>query len=299
MKVLVTGREGQIARSLTRSAATRSDIELIALGRPDLDLAQPDTVMRTISRINPDVVISAAAYTAVDNAEVESDIAYRVNAIGAEAVSRAAAACGAPIIHWSTDYVFDGALERSYTEEDATNPRNVYGKTKLEGELRVASENNMHVILRTSSVYSPYGTNFVKTMLNIAETKDQVSVVSDQWVNPSSAFDLADGALRVVNSICSRAGFSSYGIFHLVGTNGTNWSSFANKIFSESQKYNGPSAKVVPITSNEYPTKAKRPANSRLDTEKFTSVFGWTMPHWESSLQSVVRSILKGSGDGS
>ncbi|KAB2723441.1 dTDP-4-dehydrorhamnose reductase [Ochrobactrum sp. MH181795] len=293
MRVLVTGREGQIARSLRSKAAARSDMELITLGRPDIDLLQPDTVMNAITRINPDIVISAAAYTAVDKAEVESDIAYQVNTIGAGAVSRAAAACGAPIVHWSTDYVFDGASAYPYTEKDEKNPCNVYGKTKMEGESLVAEYNESHIILRTSSVYSPYGTNFVKTMLNIAQTREQISVVSDQWVNPSSAFDLADGALRVVDVIRSMADFSNFGVFHLVGAGDTNWSNFARQVFFESRKYGGPSAEITPISSNEYPTKAKRPSNSRLNTEKFTSVFKWTMPHWESSLQSVVKDILE------
>ncbi|MCB4918484.1 dTDP-4-dehydrorhamnose reductase [Brucella intermedia] len=297
MKVLVTGREGQIARCLKRKAATRPDIELIAIGRPDLDLAQPDTVMKAIAWANPDIVISAAAYTGVDKAEVESDVAYRVNAIGAGAVSRAAAVCDAPVIHWSTDYVFDGDSENPYTEEDLTNPCNVYGKTKLEGELLVSSSNKKHIILRTSSVYSPFGTNFVKTMLNIAETRGEVSVVSDQWVNPSSADDLAEGAFHIVDSLCSKTDFSNFGVFHLVGAGATNWSNFARSIFSESRKYNGPHAEVIPIKSDEYPTKAKRPFNSRLNTEKFASVFGWTMPHWDASLQPVVKSIIKGPAE--
>ncbi|MEJ5086251.1 MULTISPECIES: dTDP-4-dehydrorhamnose reductase [Brucella] len=293
MKVLVTGRDGQIVRSLMQKAAVRTDIELIAVGRPELDLEQPDTVRRAIASINPDLVISAAAYTAVDKAESESEIAYKINTIGAGAVAEAAAAFGAPIIHWSTDYVFAGDTMRPYSEADTPSPCNVYGQSKLDGERMVAGAHAQHIILRTSSVYSPYGSNFVKTMLRLAETRDQISVVSDQWVNPSSATDLAEATFKIIDVFLSNNYFSNYGLYHLVGSDKTNWSGFARKIFSESAKFGGPSPEVVDIVTSEYLTAARRPYNSTLNSEKFVSVFGWRMPAWELSLRSVISDLLK------
>jgi dTDP-4-dehydrorhamnose reductase len=293
MKVLVTGRDGQIVRSLMQKAAVRTDIELIAVGRPELDLEQPDMVRRAIASINPDIVISAAAYTAVDKAESESEIAYKINTIGAGAVAEAAAASGAPIIHWSTDYVFAGDTMRPYSEADTPNPCNVYGQSKLDGERLVADANEQNIILRTSSVYSPYGSNFVKTMLRLAETRDQIPVVSDQWVNPSSAMDLAEATLQMIGVFLAKKEFSDFGIFHLVGSDKTNWSGFAREIFAESKKIGGPYSEVADITTSEYPTAAKRPANSTLNSDKFEKVFGWRMPSWKISLRPVIKQLLK------
>lgn len=293
MKILVTGRYGQIVRSTMQKAATRTDIELIAVGRPELDLERPDTVRRVIATINPDLVISAAAYTAVDQAEVESDIAFRVNAIGAGVVAEAAAACGAPIIHWSTDYVFEGDSPSAYSEVDTPRPCNIYGLSKLDGERLVARANPQHIILRTSSVYSPYGSNFVKTMLKLAKTRDQISVVSDQWVNPSSAIDLTEAAFNIVDVLIGDKEFSNYGIYHLVGSDKTNWSGFARRIFLESKKMNGPSSDIVDISTNEYPASARRPFNSTLSPEKFESVFKSKMPTWQCSLRPVIKYLLE------
>ncbi|SPL64804.1 dTDP-4-dehydrorhamnose reductase [Ochrobactrum soli] len=288
MKIVVSGREGQVVQSLLEKAAQHPDLEVIALGRPELDLADPATIRKAIVNAKPDVVVSAAAYTAVDQAEDEPEIALAVNAAGAAAVAESAKACGAPVIHLSTDYVFAGNSDRPYVETDPTGPRSVYGSSKLEGERLVAAANPQHIILRTAWVYSPFGKNFVKTMLRLAETRDGLSVVSDQWGNPTSALDIAEAIIRVADHLAAKQDFADYGVYHLAGTGDINWSGFARGIFVESAKHGGPTAEVTDIATADYPTKAARPANSRLSTEKFTTTFGWSMPHWQASLAEVV-----------
>ncbi|MBO1041458.1 dTDP-4-dehydrorhamnose reductase [Brucella pituitosa] len=292
MKIVVTGREGQVVQSLLEKASQRPDLEVLALGRPELDLAKPETVHSTIETIKPDLVVSVAAYTAVDLAEDEQDLAFAVNATGAEAVAIAANACGAPIIHLSTDYVFDGNSNQAYVETDDTGPQGIYGRSKLEGERLIPAANPQHVILRTAWVYSPFGKNFVKTMLKLAETRDTLSVVSDQWGNPTSALDIADAILVVAGRLKNTPDFNAFGVYHLAGTGDTNWSGFARAIFAESAKLGGPTATVTDIATADYPTKAKRPANSRLSTVKFCKVFDWTAPHWQSSLQDVIVKLV-------
>jgi len=292
MKIAVTGREGQVVQSLIEKAAQRPDLEVIALGRPELDLTKPETVHSAIEAIQPDLVVSAAAYTAVDQAEDEQELAFAVNATGAEAVAEAAKTCGVPVIHLSTDYVFAGDADEPYVETDATGPRSVYGSSKLEGERLVAQANPRHIILRTAWVYSPFGKNFVKTMLKLAETRDVLSVVADQQGNPTSALDIADAIIRVADHLAATPEFSAYGIYHLAGTGDTNWSGFARALFSESARLGGPTATVSDITTADYPTKAVRPASSRLSTAKFQRVFHWSAPHWQSSLQGVVSRLI-------
>lgn len=293
MKIVVTGREGQVVQSLLERASQRPDLQVIALGRPDLDLAKPDTVKTTIETIKPDLVVSAAAYTAVDLAEDETELAFAVNALGAKAVAEAAKACGAPVIHISTDYVFAGDADIPYVETDVTGPRSVYGSSKLEGERLVIEANPKHVILRTAWVYSPFGKNFVKTMLKLAEARDTLSVVSDQWGNPTSALDIADAIIQVADHLADAPNFSVYGIYHFAGTGDTSWSGFARAIFSQSAEFGGPAASVSDIATADYPTKAARPANSRLSTKKFQDVFNWSVPSWQSSLRDVLARLLK------
>ncbi len=293
MRIVVTGREGQVVSSLVERAALDPSVEILPLGRPELDLAQPETVYETIHAARPDLVVSAAAYTAVDQAEDEPDLARSINAVGAGAVAQAAADIGAPVIHLSTDYVFSGDGEKPYTEDDPTGPHGVYGRTKLDGELAVAAANPRHLILRTAWVYSPFGKNFVKTMLRLAENRDNLSVVADQWGNPTSAIDIADGILRVANRLRSDRQFDAFGVYHLAGTGSTNWSTFARAIFEASRKLQGPFAEVKDILTAEYPTKARRPLNSRLSSEKFHDVFDWRAPAWEQSTMSVVERLLR------
>ncbi|HLU20474.1 MAG TPA: dTDP-4-dehydrorhamnose reductase [Pusillimonas sp.] len=292
-RILVTGREGQLARSLAAEAAKRSAMKLVIMGRPSLDLTRPETVHRVIAHARPDIVISAAAYTAVDQAEDEPALAREINAAGAKAVAEAAYQCGAPVIHLSTDYVFAGDTLTAYTEEETPSPKNVYGQTKLEGEGLVALANPQHVILRTAWVFSPSGRNFVKTMLHLARERDAVAVVADQWGNPTSALELA----RAILHIATRLGTPNppYGLYHLAGAGDVNWSGFARAIIAESRALGGPEANVIDIASYDYPTRAARPANSRLSCDKFNAAFNWQMPHWQESVGEVVARLL---GDG-
>lgn len=292
MKIVVTGREGQVVQSLLDRSSQRPDLQVIALGRPELDLAKPESVRSAIEAAKPDLVVSAAAYTAVDLAEDQPELAFAVNASGAETVAEAAKNCGVPVIHLSTDYVFAGDADKPYVETDITGPRSVYGSSKLEGERLVAQANPQHIVLRTAWVYSFFGKNFVKTMLKLAETRDALSVVSDQWGNPTSALDIADAIIQVADHLAATPDFSAYGVYHLAGTGDTNWSGFARAIFGDSAKLGGPTATVTDIATADYPTKAARPANSRLSTAKFQEVFNWSAPHWQSSLRDVVTRLV-------
>ena len=290
MRLAVTGRDGQVARSLAERAA--GDVEIVRVGRPELDLARPETIAPALAAVRPDVVVSAAAYTAVDQAEDEPDLAFAINAAGAGAVAQAAAGIGAPVIHLSTDYVFDGEADAPYGEGHVTGPRSVYGASKLAGERAVAEANPRHLILRTAWIYSPFGKNFVATMLRLAAERDEIAVVSDQWGNPTSALDIADGILLAARTLYRATDFSDYGIYHLAGAGATNWSGFARHILEASARLGGPHARVRDIATAEYPTKARRPANSRLSTEKFAGTFGWRAPAWQGSAEEVVRRLV-------
>jgi dTDP-4-dehydrorhamnose reductase len=291
VRLLVTGRDGQVARSLAERAGI--DIEVVRIGRPDFDLARPETIAPAIRAVRPDVVVSAAAYTAVDRAEEEPDLAFAVNALGAGAVAEASSGIGVPIVHLSTDYVFDGEADAPYGEDREPAPRGVYGVSKLAGERMVAEANPHHLILRTAWVYSPFGSNFVRTMLRLAAERDEIAVVSDQWGNPTSALDIADAVLLAAGRLHGRPDFAAYGVYHLAGAGATNWSGFARHILETSARLGGPNARVRDIATADYPTKASRPANSRLSTEKFAAAFGWHAPEWRSSTNEVVRRVLR------
>ncbi|RWE34819.1 dTDP-4-dehydrorhamnose reductase [Mesorhizobium sp.] len=294
MRLAVTGREGQVAASLIEAARSRSDVEVVAVGRPALDLTRPDTVFPALEAARPDLVVSAAAYTAVDQAEDESDLAFAVNAVGAGKVAEAAARLGVPVIQLSTDYVFDGTKDGAYVETDATAPLGVYGASKLAGEQAVAAANPRHLILRTAWVYSPFGKNFIKTMLRLAAEREEISVVADQWGTPTSALDIADAILHVAARLRDDKNFAAWGIYHLAGSGETNWSGFARHILDTSRAFGGPHARVRDIATMDYPTKARRPANSRLSSEKFAGVFGWVAPEWRVSTESIIRRLAGG-----
>lgn len=290
MRIAVTGREGQVAQSLLERARVRPGFEVLAVGRPALDLARPDTVAPALAAARPDLVVSAAAYTAVDQAEEEPELAYRINEDGAGAVAAAAALLGVPMIHLSTDYVFDGLKDGPYTEADAPNPQSVYGASKLAGEKAVAAACPQAIVLRTAWIYSPFGRNFVKTMLKLAGERHILSVVDDQWGNPTSALDIADGILHVAERLAAYG--PRPGIYHLAGTGATSWAGFAREALEASRRHCGPNAEVKEITTAEYPTKARRPANSRLLTEKLAKEFGWTAPDWRESLERVAARVV-------
>ncbi|WP_434721746.1 dTDP-4-dehydrorhamnose reductase [Mesorhizobium sp. RIZ17] len=295
MRLAVTGREGQVAASLVETARGSNGLEVVAVGRPELDLARPDTVFAALEAARPDIVVSAAAYTAVDQAEDEKELAFAVNATGAGKVAEAAARLGVPVIHLSTDYVFDGTKDGAYVETDPTAPLGVYGASKLAGEEAVAAANPRHLILRTAWVYSPFGNNFVKTMLRLAASRDEISVVADQWGNPTSALDIAEAILHAAARLQADRNFAAFGVYHLAGGGETNWSGFARHILDTSRAFGGPHASVRDIATADYPTKARRPQNSRLSSAKFEGVFGWKAPGWRVSVESVVRRLGEGA----
>ena len=272
---------------------TAAGHEVIALGRPELDLtADEDSIVDAIVSARPDVVVSAAAYTAVDKAEEEREIAFAINERGAGAVARAAREAGVPLIHLSTDYVFDGSKAGPYAEDDPTNPSGVYGASKLAGEQAVAAAQPDSAILRTAWVYSPFGANFVKTMLRLAVDRDSLGIVADQRGNPTSALDIADGVFAVASNLVKDSDPAYRGKFHMTASGDASWAEFAEAIFEQSAKLGGPSAAVNAISTADYPTPARRPANSRLDCARLERVHGVSLPQWRESLQEVVRRLV-------
>jgi dTDP-4-dehydrorhamnose reductase len=283
VKILVTGRDGQVARSLAERGGAH---ELTFAGRPELDLADPASIERAVAAAAPDLVVSAAAYTAVDKAEDEPDLAMAVNGEGPGALARAAARMGVPVIHLSTDYVFDGSLDRPWREDDPVAPINTYGATKLAGERAVAASGVAYAILRTAWVYSPFGSNFVRTMLRLAETRDALAVVDDQIGCPTSALDIADAILAIAGAWAAEPARGINTIYHFAGTGEASWADFARAIFEERGRRGGPAAEVKGIPASAYPTRARRPANSRLDCRKFAQAF-YPPPAWRDSLRVV------------
>ncbi len=263
---------------------------MVRLGRPELDLERPETIAPALEAARPDVVVSAAAYTAVDRAESEPERAHRVNAIAPGVLAQAAARLGAPILHLSTDYVFDGAKHGVYVETDPTGPVTVYGSTKLAGERAVAAAQAHHVILRTAWVYAPYGQNFVRTMLRLAETRDEVGVVADQWGCPTYAPDIASGVLTVAAALLRGEGQA--GAFHMAGAEEASWAQFAEAIFEQSRLRGGSSATVKPIATADYPTPARRPANSRLSGRRLQETFGVALPSWREALPHCMDELV-------
>lgn len=287
MKIAVTGTMGQVVTSLIERGGAAGH-EVIAIGRPDLDLANPASVVRALEAAAPAVIVSAAAYTAVDKAESESNLAYAVNGAGPSAVARAAKTLGVPLIHISTDYVFDGTLDRPYVESDATGPTSVYGASKLAGEQAVLEGHDNSAVLRVAWIYSPFGSNFVKTMLRLAEDRNELGVVGDQIGNPTSALAIADGIFQVATNMVSNINSELRGIFHMTAQGEGSWADFAQAIFAASVARGGPSASVRHIGTAEYPTPATRPANSRLDCGLIARVHSVTLPDWRTSLDEVM-----------
>lgn len=295
MRIAVTGQVGQVVTSLIERAP--EGVTIIALGRPDLDLADSATIAPAIAAAKPDVVVSAAAYTAVDKAESEADLAHAINGAGAGAVAGAAHALGVPVIHISTDYVFDGTKPAPYVESDPVAPLGVYGASKLAGEQAVLAAAPDAVILRTAWVYSPFGANFVKTMLRLAETRDEVGVVADQIGNPTSALDIADAVLAIAVRLHAAPDKAPRGIFHMTGGGEGSWADLAEDVFAASAAVGGPSAHVRRITTADYPTPAARPANSRLDCGALASAYDIRLPDWRASTLSVVQRLVRAQQD--
>jgi dTDP-4-dehydrorhamnose reductase len=292
VRLLVTGTSGQLAQSLLERGLARG-ADIVAMRRPHLDLTIPSTLAVAIADARPDVVVSAAAYTAVDKAESEEVLAHRVNAQGAGDLARQCERFGVPVVHLSTDYVFDGLKPSAYVETDATAPINAYGRSKLAGEAAVASACQRHVILRTSWIHSPYGTNFVKTMLRLAQTQPEVRVVDDQHGCPTQALDLADAILSIAEQVAGLPSASDvWGIYHAAGAGETTWCGLAREIFAVATARGRPTPRVVAIASSDYPTPARRPANSRLDCDKLAQKFGVRLPDWHVAARASVERLL-------
>jgi len=287
MRIAVTGTAGQVVTSLIERG-TAAGHEVIAIGRPDLDLADPASVVRALTAAAPDVIVSAAAYTAVDKAESESDLAFAVNGTGPGAVAQAAKALGVPLIHISTDYVFDGTLDRPYVESDPTGATGVYGASKLAGERAVLDGHDDSAVLRVAWVYSPFGANFVKTMLRLAVDRNELGVVGDQVGSPTSALAIADGIIKVATNMVANGNPELRGTFHMTAQGEASWAEFAQAIFAASAARGGPSAAVRAIGTADYPTPVTRPANSRLDCGLIAHVHGVSLPDWRTSLEQVM-----------
>ena len=284
MRILVTGKEGQVDTSLQALADTQPDIELIRIGLPEADLSRPETLDSLVRGARPDVIISSAAYTAVDKAESEADLAQRINGDGPGRLAQLAAELNIPILHLSTDYVFAGDKDGVYDEDDMPAPVSVYGKTKLSGEDQIRAATPNHVVLRTAWVYSPYGNNFVKTMLRLGETRDEINVVADQHGCPTYAPEIARALLAVARKVAADADPGLRGVFHLTGEGETTWAGFARGIFEGAGKRGRKPVAVNDIPTSAYPTPASRPANSRLSGKKLKNVYGLSLDPWRVSL---------------
>ena len=237
--------------------------------------------------------VNAAAYTAVDKAETEPEVALRINGEGPGFVAEIAAELQTPLLHLSTDYVFDGALNRPYLENDHTGPTGAYGQSKLLGEQKIAAIHPDSAILRTAWVYSPFGANFVKTMLRLGETREEVSVVADQIGNPTSALDIADTLVTIAARLRTDSDPKLRGVFHMTGTGEATWADFAEAVFQEAERHGRAPVRVKRVATVDYPTPARRPANSRLDTTKLAQCYGVKLPDWRTSLAVCVARLMK------
>jgi len=294
MKIFLTGRNGQLGYRLERDL--KKIYEVIATDRDSLNLIDTQLIKDAIYQVKPDLIINAAAYTDVDKAEKEKDLAYKVNALAPEALSQAAKALDIPIIHISTDYVFDGAKERPYVEDDQVNPLSVYGITKWQGE-KFVRQHPKHFILRTSWIFSPHGNNFLKSIFKLAQEKTSLSVVDDQWGSPTSVETLSKAIQIIIQYLDQKNNLEVYGTYHVTSDGETNWYSYAKKIIDtlESFKIELKLKKydLYPISSAQYPQNATRPKNSILNTYKFKKIFMAEFSHWENEINETVLQILK------
>ena len=282
MKILLTGRNGQVGWELAHTLAPLG--EVIALDRGGLDLGVPDQIVSVVRSVRPDVLVNAAAYTAVDRAESEPDAAYAINAAAVAILAEEAKRVRALLIHYSTDYVFDGTKSTPYIEEDRPNPLNAYGSSKLAGEKAIHDIGGAHLILRTSWVYAARGKNFFLTILRLLKEKDELRVVSDQIGAPTSARGLAEATAELLRRHGAAALGDASGIYHATASGSTSWHGFAKEI-ARLERPDSP-VRIVPIASSEYPTPAQRSKNSRLSNEKLLRGFGIMLPKWEVCLET-------------
>jgi len=291
-RILVTGRGGQLATGL-EAALPALGFEAFLFGQPEFEFDQPDTIAAAFAAARPDAVVNCAAWTAVDAAEEKEAAAFMANAIGPELVARHCAALGIPLVQVSTDYVFDGRKGAPYVESDAPNPLGAYGRTKLAGEWAALATNPMTVVMRTAWVYSPVGNNFLRTMLRVGAERPVLRVVADQQGSPTAAPDLADAIAGVLARLRDTGWQPGHrGVFHAVSGGFTTWHGFAQAIFDAAAPFGGPRPEVQAITTADYPTRAARPADGRLDTARLAATFGVALPRWDQGLDRVIKALL-------
>jgi dTDP-4-dehydrorhamnose reductase len=293
MKILLTGKDGQLGFALYKKLASLG--EVIATNRDMLDLSDPEAIRAFIDQTKPDIIINPAAYTKVDQAENEPQLAFQINAAAPQALADKASELDIPIIHFSTDYVFDGLKDEPYLETDKVNPQSVYGQTKWDGEESVRNHKK-HIILRTSWLFGSYGQNFLKTILKLIQEKTSLNVVSDQIGTPTSSEALADVTFKIVEAIFNDSNFKDFGTYHMTLDNETNWYRYAYFITNEAKRLGlqtlMTSKDIKPISSDAYPTLAKRPINSRLDTTKIKKTFMLELPHWEEEVKRILKALI-------
>ena len=295
MKILLLGKDGQVGWELQRALAPLG--ELRALGRAEADFTDPESLRAVVRAFGPDVIVNAAAYTAVDKAEADAAMAHNVNAVSPGVLAEEAAAGNAWLVHYSTDYVFDGTKEGAWVETDAVNPLSVYGRTKYDGEQRIAATGARHLILRTSWVFAPRGGNFAKTMLRLAKERETLNVVADQHGAPTGAELLADVTALALHRIAVPGTDAQHlsGVYHLAAAGSTTWHAYAQHVLAQAQSHGaelkaGPDA-VQPIAASAFPTPAARPANSRLDCSKFSASFGVHLPDWRHHVNRLIAEL--------
>ena len=290
MKILLTGNDGQVGFALHKKLVSVG--EVIATNRNELNLENPDAIRTYIEKIKPDIIINAAAYTDVDKAETEIELAHKVNAEAPGVLAEKASKLDIPIIHFSTDYVFDGLKNEPYVETDQANPQSIYGKTKCKGEEAVRNHTK-HIILRTSWVFSSHGQNFLKTILKLIQEKSSLNIVSDQKGTPTSVDVIADVTYKIVETILNKTSFKDFGTYHVSLKGETDWYQYACFITDEAirlgLKTTMTSHDIKAILSDAYPTVAKRPMNSRLDTTKIKKTFMLEFPHWKTEISSLLK----------
>jgi dTDP-4-dehydrorhamnose reductase len=286
--ILVFGN-GQLGQELTRASAARA-MPLVALQHAEADISDGAAVREAIKRHSPSLVVNAAGFTKVDLAETETEAARQANEVGPAVVAAACAAAGVPLIHLSTDYVFDGSKSAPYVEGDPVAPINSYGRSKAEGERAVRETTPLHAIIRTSWVYGEFGQNFLKTVLRLAATQDELRIVADQRGCPTSTPDLADAILKIAPQLLS--GPKIWGTYHFAGSGVTTWHGFASRIVAAQAPLTGRAPRVTAITTAEFPTPARRPANSELDCRLFERVFGFRGRPWMNEVDAITRSVV-------
>ncbi len=292
MKILITGADGQVGRSLVEQLNLNSDIETLACNRQDLDITNNKLVDDLVSSFRPDVIINAAAYTAVDRAESEPELAYAINRDGAKYLAVSANKIGAVILHISTDYVFSGEKVGFYTEDDIVNPQSVYGQSKLDGEKAIIDSCSKHIILRTGWVFGEHGNNFVKTMLSLAKTQKYLGIVGDQFGSPTYAKDIANSLIVIAVNVIEHSecfNLSNFGVYNFTGSPYVSWFEFSEKIFSKASEQGVLTSTPIikSIKTEEYPTHANRPTNSRLSSDKIKAIFNIDSSDWIQALNNL------------